>query len=148
MIGNNPIVLKSFLRGLVTMKKLIKIQLINLTESSVEGVDFCFSQIKSPEHAHNMLLDCYEAVNSLKEQLELEFSKEDFAEYEAVITKLQEGLESFNESLLNSKSCDEIFNYIKGLLEGLKTKMEKEPVKIEVVFLPYKASMWDSLESV
>ncbi|MBR5162784.1 MAG: hypothetical protein IKW79_02035, partial [Schwartzia sp.] len=37
--------------------------------------------------------------------------------------------------------CEEI-------LEGAICELKNEPVKKEIVFLPYKASMWDSLESI
>ena len=42
----------------------------------------------------------------------------------------------------------EIASLCHSLLEWLLGTLREEPVKKEIVFLPYKASMWDSLESI
>lgn len=49
----------------------------------------------------------------------------------------------------NTQECRSLYAEAKEHLVSVKTNMEKEiPDKKEVVFMPYKASMWDALESV
>lgn len=135
-------------RRFFAMKKRIKFQIIDLMQSILDGIDFSFSQITNVESAHNMLISCYEAVVFAKEQLALELPEESSNEYDRALTNLQEEFEGFNEKLLESKDCRDIYNKIRDELKKLKEKIAGEPVKKEIVFLPYKASMWDSLESV
>lgn len=53
-----------------------------------------------------------------------------------------------NESMGSLKLSDTIANLVKQM-ECVRNAFEKDfPNKKEIVFLPYKASMWDSLESV
>ncbi len=47
---------------------------------------------------------------------------------------------------VNGKSS--LCNNVQGKLELIREQVEAFPERLEVVFLPYKASMWDSLESV
>ena len=53
-----------------------------------------------------------------------------------------------NLSVLNEYSKNEAAKLTVDILEYCVTAMEKEKVKKEIVFLPYKASMWDCMETV
>lgn len=53
-----------------------------------------------------------------------------------------------NLSVLNENSKDEAAKLMLDILEYCIDALEKEKVKKEIVFLPYKASMWDCMETV
>lgn len=53
-----------------------------------------------------------------------------------------------NLSVLNEYSKNEAVKLILDILEYCVDALEKEKVKKEIVFLPYKASMWDCMETV
>ncbi len=69
-------------------------------------------------------------------------------------------LEAYCEKLyaisveITKETCDKeivvhLFEEWKGIINAIKGVFEEEiPDKLEVVFLPYKVSMWDSLESI
>lgn len=71
-------------------------------------------------------------------------------------TKSVENLEKYcemiyqlAEKLGESETCKNLCALSKKQLGEIKANMQQEiPDKLEVVFLPYKASMWDSLESI
>ena len=53
------------------------------------------------------------------------------------------------EKLGESETCKNLCALSQKQLGEIKANMQQEiPDKLEVVFLPYKASMWDSLESI
>jgi hypothetical protein len=65
-----------------------------------------------------------------------------------VIHKLETLCEAFYE-LSTGQKPEALLHNIRKLLEELLHTIEQEiPVRKEVVFLPYQASMWDSLESI
>lgn len=50
---------------------------------------------------------------------------------------------------LNGMACDKTFKMLKEYLEKIEDSICNDlPTKYEVVFFPYKAAMWDSLESI
>lgn len=71
-------------------------------------------------------------------------------------TESVQGLESYCETIyqlsgdgLNGENRTQLVDKTNTLLQTIRSNMETEiPDRLEVVFLPYKASMWDSLESV
>lgn len=75
-------------------------------------------------------------------------------EYCETIYQIHEGLAQDDSSTHQNKSQDQILNqdiyqHLSDLLVRVQNSIDKDfIVKKEVVFLPYKASMWDSLESV
>lgn len=66
-------------------------------------------------------------------------------------TKAVQLLEEYCE-LVYKISLPESDSYIckqlNHIISDVRTEVEKFPIKLEVVFLPYKYSMWDSMESV
>lgn len=61
-----------------------------------------------------------------------------------------ENLYQMSQSLSDKGQCRKLTQAIKGQLISIKERIRRDlpEEKKEVVFLPYKASMWDSLESV
>ena len=69
-------------------------------------------------------------------------------------TKAVECLEKYCEKLyqisiqLEEISAQKFYKSLEGILIKAENEINHIPVRKEIVFLPYKASMWDSLESV
>lgn len=91
------------------------------------------------------LVDSQEAAIQLGEAIE---------RVAGIGTKAVECLEQYCEKLyqisiqLEEISCQKFYKSLEGILIKAENEINHIPVRKEIVFLPYKASMWDSLESV
>ncbi len=94
-----------------------------------------------------LLADCQDGAIAIGNQIEAVYGEG---------TKSVQALEAYCETLYhiaegldNEDACRENRSLADRQLAEAKAHMEKEiPDRMEVVFLPYKASMWDSLESI
>lgn len=59
-----------------------------------------------------------------------------------------ESIYQISQHLDSLPECMEIYEYTKEQLLEVQSGIEEIPDKKEIAFMPYKASMWDSLESV
>lgn len=95
------------------------------------------------------LIQCQERVISFGNYVELRYYEEDRQE---LIPMLEEYCEALYELSRTGTQdgCSELKERMRGLLTGIKEYVENRlpEYRKEAVFLPYKASMWDSLESV
>ena len=97
-----------------------------------------------------ILSDCQEAAITLGTNLEQQ--GEEGIRLTHILEAYCETLYQFSQKLAEgteNKACAEYIQTIAGQLAELEGGICKDlPERKEVVFLPYKASMWDSLESV
>ncbi len=104
---------------------------------------------KDNQAAMNLLADCQDGAIALGELIEKTEGKE------AVTVPLLEGYcelvyriyeDAFHEQPVNAyKAYKELHQTLLGIEDSVKNHIKE---RLEIVFLPYKASMWDSLESV
>lgn len=130
------------------MRKFIKNQLIDLVETIKSGIEYAVSKHESPNVAQNMLMDCYEGITSVKQRIGNNVSHDHLENYTKSIENIQEKLELLNDAIFNNSDFDVVYKEINKMMNDIKSMLEQEEVKLEVVFFPYKASMWDSLESI
>lgn len=139
------------------MKKMQKdsiIELVNLLQKAQEHVKNLLLQ---QEYASvlDLLQQCQQSaiqIGTIIEQAE----GEGFAtvklleEYCELIFQVFEMVHNCMENAgQDAPDADVIFGTMNRLLAGIENSIQKDiQVRKEVVFLPYKASMWDSLESV
>ncbi|WP_052380315.1 CDP-glycerol glycerophosphotransferase family protein [Paenibacillus camerounensis] len=129
------------------MRKRVRDLMIELLPTIWEGVKY--AKGAQPEQASLILGDCYDAVNSISNNLESGLTEERFAFYRDILIPLKDTLEALDDSLLSGRPASEIPKNIKNYLAVLKKELLNESeVKIEIVFMPYKSSMWDSFESI
>lgn len=101
------------------------------------------------EQAAVCLEDCQNAAIAVGTQIEQSEGEGTGAvrlleEYCELVYKIHESIPAGGQDTTAG-----IFKTLDGQLCQIKNQVEKEvPIRREVVFLPYKASMWDSLESV
>lgn len=93
----------------------------------------------------NLFADCQDTAIQIGEFIE---------NLEGTGTEAVACLEQYCEELyklsiqLEEIPAQKVFKSLEGALVKAENAVEHMPVRKEVVFLPYKASMWDSLESV
>lgn len=90
-----------------------------------------------------MLEEGIAALSAVRDICRQELSAERFGFYRDATDTLHTALKQ-----LQTDGESDIAELCHQLLEGLIRELRAEPVKKEIVFLPYKASMWDSLESI
>ncbi len=78
--------------------------------------------------------NCLTVLESVKVTMRLETTAELFAEYELCIDQIKDSI------LMKNKDVNSCINKLKELIDN--------NITYEIVFMPYKASMWDSLESI
>lgn len=95
----------------------------------------------------DLLADCQNGAITMGNKIENVYGQET-----ASVKALEEYCESIylvSQSLQQPEQCEKYYDDSKAHLKAVAIHMEKEiPDKKEIVFMPYKASMWDSLESV
>ncbi len=94
----------------------------------------------------NLSTGCSANVSAAAELFHEKLTLQRCSFFDEIFGALQEALEE-----LPSKSAverEELARLCNEILEGAICELKNEPVKKEIVFLPYKASMWDSLESI
>ena len=95
----------------------------------------------------NALIQCQEAALEMGSQLETR--GEPGIEIVPLLEEYCESLYQMSQSLEDSTRTKKMSKYIRSQLLFIRDKIEKLPAgRREVVFFPYKAAMWDSLESV
>ena len=98
------------------------------------------------EEYMNLLLNCQECAIAIGEQID-----KVYPEAEGSIHALEDYCEKIYKlaQKLSEKDVDAIYDEAYGQILVIRKQMEEElPDKLEMVFLPYKAAMWDSLESI
>lgn len=104
---------------------------------------------KDLEERFQILKDCSEGLDFILSILKKGFSESRYLEYEEFFAQLQELLETMNALSEQGEKTDKVHRVIRKALIQLKEELQKDPeVGYEVVFMPYKLSMWDSLESI
>lgn len=104
--------------------------------------------VSNPQGAAEALVQCQESAIALGTYIDTLDEK-----YAGLVHTLEEYCENIyrmSESLSEENICRKLSKKIQKQLNGLHNsiKYDMPEDKKEVVFLPYKASMWDSLESV
>ena len=125
------------------MDRKLQKELAEILES-VEGI---FAQLDWSDS--QQVQDVLEILGAVDGKCKENLSKEAYAKYDEIFTGLAEIVQDTDWKRLSiaeqTESCDLCREIMGHVVKMLKTEKE---VKMVIVFLPYKASMWDSLESV
>ncbi len=102
----------------------------------------------NPKGVAEALVQCQESAITLGTYIDT--LDERFAPLVRTLEDYCENIYQMSESLSDENVCRKVSKKIQKQLTGLQNsiKYDMPDDKKEVVFLPYKASMWDSLESV
>lgn len=119
------------------MQKVVRRQLVELLDTVQEGISYAITQ--QDDSKKYVLADCRQALNQIARAI---------AESGADSQKFyQETLQAVQESLAEGVGPAQGRETVQRL-RLVQSRLRGEPVQTEVVFLPYKFSMWDCMESV
>ena len=126
------------------MRKHIFNQIIEILLTVQDGIEFAMRA--EPEEARALLCDCYDATSAISDSLQEKLNSDRFGEYSELLDDFKEMLEDLNQCLARADDCTNISLQIESHLQLIKNKLLNE--KLEIVFMPYSASMWDCMESI
>ena len=131
------------------MSKLFRRQIFSVWESLQEAQEAFEGLLENgqKEEMAGLLADCQDGAIAIGNQIEAVYGEG---------TKSVQALEEYCETLYHiaeglkeAQGCKENLALAGRQLAKVRAHMEEEaPDRMEVAFLPYKASMWDSLESI
>lgn len=127
----------------VVRKRLL--ETVELLEQGTKAVSEIGKKISVEDGLH-LLTDCQELAIALGTQIEKIHGMGT-----ATVVALESYCEAVYETGENFATASDIFGVGKLIaqMQEVKQQFDAEfPDKIEIVFFPYKASMWDSLESI
>ncbi len=131
------------------MRKALKQNLLEIFKTIYEAHEIVkgFIDKKEYENAQNLLADCQDTAIQLGNLIE-ESEGEGFV----TVSFLEEYCEALYEaatSLSEESNGHKVQKQLdKKIIKAENSAKNDIKVKLEIVFMPYKASMWDSLESV
>ena len=133
------------------MSRTVRKQLLSITDTMVKAnkaLKISLPQaFKKKETLIQLLSDCQDSAISIGETIE-----KLYGEGTEIVKELEIYCENLYQMTLVLESpvqAKELINSLTGQLRQVRRLIEKEvPDRLEAVFLPYKASMWDSLESI
>lgn len=131
------------------MSRTVRRQLIEILNTLKEANKLLENLFESAQEteAVNLLAGCQNCAITMGNKIEAVYgtgtaSVHALEEYCEIIFQLSQNIQ-------NQSECLQIYERMKEQLLLVEENMEQEiPDKQEVVFMPYKASMWDALESV
>ena len=119
-------------------------QVIELLLSVTTGIGCGFAAERAA-----MQKDCVAALSAVQNICRDALSPERFAVYAEPLATLREALDTtIGKEGVGCGEGGQIAALCQALLSWLIDALGKEPVKKEILFLPYKAAMWDCLESI
>ncbi len=131
------------------LERCRKKELLGLLNAMIEANESVVKSLSSdPQELTEVLIQCQDAAMQIGAHLEI------FGEtYRPMVSTLEDYCEKIYQmsiSLSDKDRCRKLSKKIRKQLIDLQNRLQYEvpDERKEVVFLPYKASMWDSLESV
>lgn len=131
------------------MERYSKKDMLQTVDTLLKANDAIVKAITSnPQGAAEALVQCQESAIVLGTYIDT--LGEESASLVHILEDYCENIYQINEDLSDENVCRKIAKKIQKQLTGLRNSIQYElpDDKKEVAFLPYKASMWDSLESV
>ena len=131
------------------MSKFVREKHLNIISLLSQATDVAARLIKEERLQDCLILlaDCQEGAVALGSHIEKLYGME--TESVGALEQYCECLYRFSVAMDEQADVDAAYEVLKQTIGHVRTIYEEEfPDKKEVVFLPYKASMWDSLESV
>lgn len=128
-------------KGEQIVNKEVKENVLTLIDTVWEGVSY--ARTASLDAARLVLEDSVLALEAILKVL-CDETVDVVGDYEILISKLEQAI----VTLQGAEERRQAHKNVKNKLFQLRKKVFEEPCPVEVIFLPYKASMWDSMESI
>jgi hypothetical protein len=112
-----------------------------------DGLEFALTS--GGESANSLLAECDGALGAACEMMGRELSEARFLTYSRKIAEIREAFATLLTDIDDMRVISELANGIfKGVASLIKNLDAEKEIQKEIVFFPYKLSMWDSLESI
>lgn len=131
------------------MERYRKKDMLQTVDTLLRANDAIIKTVRSnPQGAAEALAQCQESAIALGTYIDT--LDEKYEELVHILEDYCENVYQMSESLSDENLCRKVSKKIQKQLTGLQNsiKYDLPEDRKEAVFLPYKASMWDSLESV
>ncbi|MDH5161284.1 CDP-glycerol glycerophosphotransferase family protein [Heyndrickxia oleronia] len=129
------------------MRLQVRNKLLELLPTIMEGIQYV--KKADAKNALPITEDCLLALHSIRETLKKSLSEGRFQYYNEIITKIEKIFDEMIIDISEGRQFIESAQSINNILYTLNQSLQEESeVKLEILFLPYKSSMWDSLESI
>ncbi|SEJ88054.1 CDP-Glycerol:Poly(glycerophosphate) glycerophosphotransferase [Propionispira arboris] len=125
------------------MRKIVQKQIMDMIPAIWDGVQYI--QTAKPNGAVQVLDDCLLAMETLQESFRSGLSPQRFLYYKQYYDQVVLAMKQLKDKGDTENQIIGIYNGLDKMLSDITHEAE---VKVEILFLPYKASMWDSLESI
>lgn len=127
------------------MERKIRDEIIDMLQKVEKGMDYAQAANKAA-----MLEDCIAALRLLAASCQQELSAQRYEEaYVEIFAGLLQALSIGQQETIADQQLQEACQLAKEIMRYLEQMLrEEKEVKKEIVFMPYKASMWDALESI
>ncbi len=136
------------------MRRCVQKQLLELAQAVWNGTKYAVAK-ENDKDAGVVLQECYAGIAAIDKTLSEALSDARYVEYNELLEYVKELLELLNAELKEvpgyegSVTAEDIMPALNDNLSVLCRELEDEPeVKLEIVFMPYKASMWDCFDSI
>lgn len=127
------------------MDKYVRDQIVEILSTVKDAIQ----HIRSVADQKDLIEDCTVALKSIDQSCKFGLTKERYAYYQQIFDGVVDSLTETKNLKISDKEMNEVCTLSYELLQFAAKELLKETeVKKEIVFLPYKASMWDSLESI
>lgn len=131
------------------MSRTVRKQLMEISDTLQKANELLANLFQGTQNEDmiNLLTDCQNCAITMGNKIEAVYGTG--TESVHALEDYCESIYQISQHLDQLPECMEIYETSKEQLRSLRKHMEAEiPDKQEVVFMPYKASMWDALESV
>lgn len=120
-----------------------KQRIIEILNTSIEGISYIIKNLNTDYEFMSEI--CIQAINTVKNSFE-NAKKCDDRLYK-LSNNILEKLKNLNKTKDTDKldDCNKIINMINDMIDIINKNMKE---KYNIVFMPYNASMWNSLESI
>lgn len=131
------------------MSKAVRKQLLGAMEELQRANQMVGKNVggTQQEQVYELLVECQECAIAIGNQIEQLYGEG--TQSVSGLERYCEMIYQMTQHLENIITCKELYALAENMLKKIRVDMENDiPNRTEAVFLPYKASMWDSLESV
>lgn len=119
------------------MRRYVQQQIIDLLDTVKAGMGYLFAS--GNDTADTLTEDCLVALR----QISIAIEDENLAK----ATFYKEKLQAISDDLKSRLTANRLQIELQRI-ESVQNKLQQEPVRLEIAFLPYKSSMWDCMDSV
>lgn len=129
------------------MRYFVRDKIFDMLPTFIEAIDYINDE---PYESANLVIeDLKSGLNSIQMTFNESFTAETSNEYDRIISQIEQQLMHIEENKIQVQPTDGEADIFKQLLNELELKLKNErEVKLEILFISYKYSMWDSLESI